>query len=65
MSIEPLREWNLKRKYNISEINRKLEKYIFTLVLTPELLNNYLRQNNGVTKEKGAVQKKIIGSSPR
>jgi len=37
IAIEPLRGWNLKRKYNISEINRQLEKYIFTLVLTPEL----------------------------
>jgi len=37
MAIEPLRGWNLKRKYNIREISRKLEKYIFTLVLTPEL----------------------------
>jgi len=36
LSIEPLRGWNLRRKYNISQINRRLEKYIFNLVLNRE-----------------------------
>jgi AcrR family transcriptional regulator len=35
LAIEPLRGWNLKR-YSISQINRRLEKYIFTLVMKPE-----------------------------
>jgi AcrR family transcriptional regulator len=36
LAIEPLRGWNLRRRYNISQINRRLEKYIFDLVLNAE-----------------------------
>ena len=35
LAIEPLRGWNLKR-YSISQINRRLEKYILSLVMNPE-----------------------------
>jgi AcrR family transcriptional regulator len=36
ISIEPLRGWNLRSKYSIREINRRMEGYILKLVMTPE-----------------------------
>jgi AcrR family transcriptional regulator len=36
LSIEPLRGWNLKNKYSVPGIDRRLEEYILKLVLTRE-----------------------------
>jgi AcrR family transcriptional regulator len=36
LSMEPLRGWNLRRRYSVREIDRRLEEYILRLVLTPE-----------------------------
>ncbi|NWF54768.1 MAG: TetR/AcrR family transcriptional regulator [Syntrophaceae bacterium] len=36
LSIEPLRGWNLRRKYSIPEIDGRLEEFILKMVLAPE-----------------------------